>query len=135
MVKGCKAVPTRTIVQDLCDVCFAEQDELEVPATDRLRFAWQGRDLVLLVCEKHADPIRNELERLSELASPDGNRRRATSSPRAARPPASAEPGGKTLFSQLSEDDKQRFRAWADMPNARRIGDSRVLAWTEAGRP
>jgi len=38
-------------------------------------------------------------------------------------------------LSQLSEDEKQRLRTWADMPNARRIGDARVQQWTEAGKP
>jgi hypothetical protein len=43
--------------------------------------------------------------------------------------------GGKTLFSELSIEEKERFRSWADMPTARRIGDSRVQQWIDAGRP
>ncbi len=128
-------MPTRTIVQDYCDVCFAEQNEKEVPATDKIRFAWQGRDLVLLVCEKHVDPIRNELQRLSELASPEGRGRRAQATQRQPRVAASSVPATRTLFSQLDDEEKQRFRIWADMPNARRIGDARVKEWTEAGKP
>ncbi len=128
-------MPTRTIVQEYCDVCFAEQNEKEVPATDKIRFAWQGRDLLLLACEKHADPIRNELQRLSELASPEVGGRRVSQAARQQRAGSAGGPAAKTLFSQLSDDEKLRFRQWADMPNARRIGDARVREWIEAGRP
>ena len=128
-------MPTRTIVQEYCDVCFAEQNEKEVPATDKVRFAWQGRDLLLLVCEKHADPIRNELQRLSELASPEVGGRRVVATARQPRATAASGPSTKTLFSQLSDDEKLRFRQWADMPNARRIGDARVKEWTDVGKP
>src|SRR5579862_7443445 len=35
----------------------------------------------------------------------------------------------KTLFSQLSAEEKTRFRTWANMETARRISDSRVNSW------
>jgi len=127
-------MPTRTIVQDLCDVCFVEQNGKEVAATDRLRFAWQSRDFLLLVCDKHVGPIRDELQRLSELATPEGRKPRSSGPIRPPRSSAGDQPA-RTLFSQLSDDEKQRFRVWADMPNARRIGDARVTEWTEAGKP
>ena len=127
-------MPTRTFVEELCDVCFAD-DGQEVPASGKLAFGWQGRDYVLLVCEDHVESIRDELTHLSELATPEG---RAPRSPGAARQPRQAagpaQPS-KTLFSQLDDDEKSRFRIWADMPNARRIGDARVRQWTEAGKP
>jgi len=128
-------VPTRTIVQDLCDVCYAEASGLESEASDRLRFGFLGRDYVLLACEKHADPIRNELQRLSELGTPDGGRRRVVGAQRASRMTSSVDSGGKTLFSQLDDDEKLRFRFWAELPHARRIADARVQAWIDAGRP
>jgi hypothetical protein len=40
-----------------------------------------------------------------------------------------------TLFSQLDSEEKDRFRAWAKLPTARRIGDARVNEWIKAGRP
>lgn len=40
-----------------------------------------------------------------------------------------------TLFSQLSSEEKDRFRAWAKLPDARRISDSRVQEWIDAGKP
>ncbi len=78
---GESKVPTRAIVQAFCDVCFAEQNENETPATDKLRFAWQGRGFLLLVCDKHVDPIRTELQRLSELATLESVTRRPAASP------------------------------------------------------
>src|SRR5664280_862196 len=42
---------------------------------------------------------------------------------------------GKTLFSGLNAEQKNAFRRWANMPNARRISDERVQAWIDAGRP
>jgi hypothetical protein len=53
--------------------------------------------------------------------------------PRTAR--ATTGPSEKTLFSQLSSDEKARFRSWANMATARRISDSRVNSWVEAGKP
>jgi hypothetical protein len=44
-------------------------------------------------------------------------------------------PGSETLFSQLSVEERERLRVWANMPTARRVGDSRVQTWIEAGRP
>lgn len=41
----------------------------------------------------------------------------------------------KTLYSQLADDEKTRFRAWANMATARRISDERVNSWIAAGRP
>jgi hypothetical protein len=41
----------------------------------------------------------------------------------------------KTLYSQLSDEDKTKFRAWANMATARRISDARVNSWVAAGRP
>jgi hypothetical protein len=124
-------LPVRTVVEEFCDVCFHEEHE-EVPATDHLRFSWQGRDYVLLVCEDHLGEVRDELQRLADMASPTSGRR---ATPRQARAAASTRQGGKTLFSRLSNEEKARFRKWANLPKARRISDARVQAWTAAGRP
>ncbi|MCU1491775.1 MAG: hypothetical protein JWM85_3180 [Acidimicrobiaceae bacterium] len=126
-------MPVRTVVEEFCDVCFNENDR-ETVATDRLPFAWQGRDFLLLVCDQHVGPIRDELQRLSGLASPQTGSRRASSAARQPRATAARGPA-KTLFSQLDDAEKGRFRKWASMPNARRISDSRVQEWSAAGRP
>lgn len=127
-------MPVRTVVEEFCDVCF-DQDGKETVASDRLRFGWQGRDYLLLVCDEHVGPIRDELQRLGELASPGGGSRRGAGAPRQPRAAAAVRSAGKTLFSQLSDEEKARFRKWASMPNARRIADARVEQWTAAGRP
>jgi len=126
-------LPVRTVVEEFCDICFNEEAQQETPASDHLRFAWQGRDYVLLVCEDHVDEIREELQHYADLASPTTGRRSAN--PRQTRSSTAGRQPGKTLFSQLSDAEKGRFRKWADMPNARRISDSRVQEWTTAGRP
>ena len=41
----------------------------------------------------------------------------------------------ETMYSQLKDDEKARFRAWADMATARRISDERVKGWIAAGKP
>ncbi|HEY3941810.1 MAG TPA: histone-like nucleoid-structuring protein Lsr2 [Acidimicrobiales bacterium] len=46
-----------------------------------------------------------------------------------------ARAGGRSAFSLLSTEEKQRFRRWADQPTARRIADGPVLAWIAAGMP
>jgi hypothetical protein len=56
-----------------------------------------------------------------------------TGRPRTTR--TTAGPSEKTLFSQLSSEEKARFRSWANMATARRISDSRVNSWVEAGKP
>ena len=124
-------MPVRTVVEEFCDVRFNEEQQ-EVPASDHLRFSWQGRDYVLLACEDHVGEVRDELQRLADMASPSTDRRAA---PRQARAATSARTPGKTLFSQLSDEEKARFRKWANMPNARRISDARIQEWTAAGRP
>ncbi|HUZ10806.1 MAG TPA: Lsr2 family protein [Acidimicrobiales bacterium] len=45
-----------------------------------------------------------------------------------------APPASRTLFSDLTAEEKARFRAWANLPTARRIADARVQAWIDAGR-
>ena len=59
--------------------------------------------------------------------------RSAGGATRAARTANSA--GATTLYSQLSPEDKARFRAWADMATAKRISDARVNSWVAAGKP
>jgi hypothetical protein len=130
-------VPTRTLTRDLCDVCFAE-DGRETEAPNRLRFGWQGRDYLLLLCDEHVD-VRDQLQHLSEIATPESGRRRAAAPavPRPVRSTVEHDQGSarRTAFSQLSDDEKERFRKWADLPTARRIADRRVEEWIAAGRP
>lgn len=122
-------MPTRTITQDFCDVCFADEPSTESEAHERIRFSWQGTPYVLLACERHVGPIREQLQGWADIASPGSGRGAGRG-----RSTAGGS-GGQTLFSRLSPEDKAKFRAWADMPSARRIADTRVQEWLDAGRP
>lgn len=127
-------MPTRTVIEELCDVCFGDEKQKETIATDRVRFSWLGKDYVVLVCAKHVGKIRDALQHFSEVGSVEGGARRPAGRRAGATPRASAG-AGKTLYSQLSDEEKEHFRVWADLPNARRIADARVKEWTAAGRP
>ena len=50
-------------------------------------------------------------------------------------PRSAASPAEKTLYAQLSDDEKARFRSWSNMATARRISDARIKSWVEAGKP
>jgi Lsr2 len=68
--------------------------------------------------------------RLRSALQPFADKARAVGVSRGARPAAS-----ETLYSRLSDDEKARFRTWADMATARRISDARVKSWEAAGKP
>lgn len=124
-------MPVRTVTEEFCDVCFASDPPKETPATERVRFSWLGEDYVVLACKKHVDSVRNPLQHLSEVGSVEGRARRGPGRQTASRSSA----GEKTLFSQLSAEEKERFRMWANLPDARRIADRRVEEWSAAGKP
>lgn len=119
-------MPTRTTTLELCDICYAGERSREVEATDHLTFSWGGRQFLLLACERHAAPIKEEFDGWTAVATQVGADRGAR---------GTARPGRATLYSQLSDQEKSRFRAWAGMPNARRISDERVRKWEKAGKP
>lgn len=126
------AMPVRTVTEELCDICFSRANGKQTRATERVRFSFRGQDYVVLACSKHVDSVRGPLQHLVELGSVEGGNRKG----RGRRPIVHAAAATtKTHFSQLSDDEKKRFRAWADLPNARRIRDSRVDEWRDAGKP
>ena len=75
--------------------------------------------------------------RLREALQPFIEKGRAVngSGPRRSTRTARADAADKTLYSQLKDDEKARFRSWANMATARRISDARVNSWIAAGRP
>lgn len=98
-------------------------------ADETVHFALDGKSYEIDVNDANAARVRSALKPFIEKGRPSGSAR----SSRAVRPAGgSAE---KTLFSQLSAEEKTRFRAWADMATARRISDSRVNSWVAAGKP
>ena len=121
-------MPVRTVTQEFCDVCFQEQNGREVLSTDTLRFGWQGKSYVLLVCGNHVDAIRDELQRLSDLATIEAS---SSSARRTSRLAGSS----STLLSQLTPDEKHRFLKSVGMPTARRVADQKVQTWIDLGKP
>ena len=105
-------------------------DDLDgTPAEETIAFVFDGRSYEIDLNKKNAQALRKALAPYIEGA------RSVRRSPGARSGRAQAPSGSKTLFSQLDAEEKDRFRKWADMPTARRIGDSRVQEWIDAGRP
>jgi hypothetical protein len=97
-------------------------------ADETVHFSLGDTSFEIDLSARNAARLRGALEPFIDKARPTsrGVRRRS-----AARPPAS-EP---TLYSQLPQDEKLRFRAWANMGTARRISDARIKSWEAAGKP
>jgi hypothetical protein len=91
-------------------------------ADETVHFALDGRSYEIDVNKANAAKLRDALRPFI-----DKGRQTAGSRPRAASP--------ITLYSKLNDDEKARFRKWADMATARRISDARVKSWVAAGRP
>jgi hypothetical protein len=99
-------------------------------AEETVYFSLDGKSYEIDVNAANADRVRAAFEPfIAKGRASSGSAAR----PRTAR--AAAGPSEKTLFSQLSSEEKARFRSWADMATARRISDSRVNSWVEAGKP
>ena len=99
-------------------------------AEETVHFALDGKTYEIDVNAANAARVRAAFEPFIAKGRASGG---GASRPRTAR--ATPGPSEKTLFSQLSSDEKARFRSWANMATARRISDSRVNSWVEAGKP
>jgi hypothetical protein len=98
-------------------------------ADETLHFSLDGKSYEIDVNSSNAATIRAAFKPYIEKGrSGDGPSR-----PKAVRSGSASET--KTLFSALSAEEKQRFRAWANMATARRISDARVNSWVAAGKP
>jgi hypothetical protein len=96
-------------------------------ADETVSFALDGRTYEIDVSTANAARLRDALKPFVEKARLSADRGDA----RRARQSAAVD----TMYSQLDDDEKGRFRAWASMPTARRISDARVKSWISAGRP
>jgi hypothetical protein len=97
-------------------------------ADETVLFALDGRSYEIDVNSANA-------ARLREAFKPFIGKGRPSSGSRPRAPRVAGSSGEKTLFSQLSSEEKERFRAWANMATARRISDARVNSWVAAGKP
>ncbi len=103
-------------------------------ADETVAFSLDGKGYEIELNKKNASALRKALAPYVEKARLAGK----TPAPSRTRTsPATRRTGraAKTLYSELDNEQKDRFRAWAKMPNARRIADARVSDWIEAGRP
>jgi hypothetical protein len=117
---------TKTLIDDL--------DGAE--ASETVRFTIGGKSYEIDLSAKNAEQLDKLLEPYKARRA--GGRASVRLKARASRAPGAAPTGaakGKTLFSGLNAEQKDAFRRWAKMPNARRISDERVQAWIDAGRP
>jgi hypothetical protein len=114
------------VVQLIDDIDGGEADET-------VSFALDGKAYEIELNKKNAANLRKTLAPYIEKGRTAGR----PPSPGRGRTPTAGRgvSGAKTLFSELNITEKEQFRAWADMPTARRVGDARVRAWIEAGRP
>jgi hypothetical protein len=99
-------------------------------AEETVHFSLDGKSYEIDVNTANAARVRAAFEPFIAKGRTSGS---STARPRTAR--TTAGPSEKTLFSQLSSEEKTRFRSWANMATARRISDSRVNSWVEAGKP
>jgi hypothetical protein len=98
-------------------------------AEETVYFALDGKSYEIDVNRANGTRLREALKPFITKGRPSSGAPRS----RAARSGGSS--GVKTLFSQLSDDEKARFRKWANMATARRISDARVNGWVAAGKP
>ncbi len=113
----------KTVIVKLTDVIVGGDAE------ETVHFSLDGKSYEIDVNASNAARVRAAFEPFIAKGRASGS----TARPRTAR--TTAGPSEKTLFSQLSSEEKARFRSWANMATARRISDSRVNSWVEAGKP
>ena len=97
-------------------------------ADETVRFALDGTSYEIDLSTANAAKIREALKPFIAKG------RRAGDGGRSVRPARKTDVD-PTMYSKLSDDEKARFRAWANMATARRISDARVKSWVAAGKP
>jgi nucleoid-associated protein Lsr2 len=98
-------------------------------ADETIQFALDGRSYEVDLSAANAATLRDALKPYIEKGRGSNGGQRVRS------PRPSGTSTEETLYSRLNGDEKARFRAWANMPTARRISDARVKSWTAAGKP
>lgn len=101
-------------------------------AEETVEFSLDGKVYEIDLSRKNANALRKVLQPYVDVARSGG---RSGGRGRVARSGGGRRGASTTLFSQLDVEEKDRFRMWADMPNARRISDARVQEWIDSGRP
>jgi hypothetical protein len=91
-------------------------------ADETISFALDGRSYEIDLSSENAARLRNAFKPFTDKARARGG-------------PAVRSAPTDTMYSRLKDDEKARFRAWANMATARRISDERVKGWIAAGKP
>ncbi len=104
------------------------------PADETVSFSLDAKAYEIELSKKNAASLRRALIPYIDKARAAG-KAPAPARSRGVTARRSGSAVSKTLFSGLSAEEKERFRAWANMPDARRIADARIKQWVEAGRP
>ncbi len=99
-------------------------------AEETVTFAVDGRSYEIDLSSANAAALREALRPFVAKARPGvgGGGARSTGQTRST-------PVEATMYSRLKDDEKARFRSWANMATARRISDARVKSWIAAGKP
>ena len=98
-------------------------------ADETVHFALDGKSYEIDLSTSNAAKLRAAIKQYIEKGRPNPGEGRS----RPAR--STSVPVEKSLYSELSESEKARFRVWADMATARRISDARIKSWIDAGKP
>jgi hypothetical protein len=101
-------------------------------ADETISFALNGKTYEIDLSSKNAERLRDAFSPFIEKARKTS---RGDSGSRARPSEKSVVTSSKTLFSGLDSEEKDRFRTWAKMPTARRVSDTKVQEWIDAGRP
>ncbi len=105
-------------------------------AEETVVFGIDGKTYEIDLNKKNAAALRKAVAPFVDRARPAGRPGPSRAGqPRGGQGRRAGRGGTPTLFSQLDAEEKDRFRAWAGMPTARRIADARVTEWIDAGRP
>jgi hypothetical protein len=99
-------------------------------ADETIDFALDGQSYEIDLSTANASKLRQAFKPYIEKGRSSRGRGVRARSPRPSGPPAK-----ESLYSKLSGEEKARFRAWANMPTARRISDARVKSWSASGKP
>lgn len=102
-------------------------------ADETLSFALDGKSYELDLSKRNAAALRKQFQPYLEVARSANGAGRAPS--RRTKAPARSTARKATLFSQLTSEEKDRFRTWAEMPTTRRIPEALVQQWLDAGKP
>jgi hypothetical protein len=101
-------------------------------AVETIGFALNGKTYEIDVNAENARRLREAFAPFIEKARKTGL---GDSSSRTRPSDKLSGTSSKTLFSGLEAEEKDRFRAWAKMPTARRVSDTKVQEWIDDGRP